>query len=338
MTSTRQQKAQRKLEHPDLQTRSMDNFCIVPPLVSVVVGVYNHEQYVEECLDSIVGTSYPNLQILVFDDASTDKSDIIIRNWIGQHPEVNVAYCHHNKNVGLTRSLNGAVRASVGSYFCYISGDDAMLPHGISARVEYLVRDPHKLAVFADCHVVDENGKMIFESAIEGLFGYVGMRKKYLHVDALMPYNIVFTWAVPGPAFMCRKELFNIIGLYDESLMLEDWDMYMRIAFAGRLGFCDAYVAQHRVHAKSVTSLHIRSKILTPSLIKTIDKQLPRAHGLIWLRLYASRLRLQYTIEPNPLRRRAWQILSKPPLTISKRLFLVVRYVLYFVHRRAARG
>ena len=133
---------------------------------------------------------------------------------------------------------------------------------------------------------------------------------------------------------MCRKELFDIIGPYDERLMLEDWDTYMRAAFAGKLGLCDQYVARHRMREKSVTSLHARSKILTPSLIKTIDKQLPTTRGLIWLRLYATRARLQSSVEQDPLKRFVWRIISKPPLTISKRLFLVLRYALYLMHGR----
>ena len=216
------------------------------PLVSVVIGVYNHERFVEECLESVVNGSYKHLELIVFDDCSTDRSEVVIRRWRESHPEWPVTYVRHLENVGVTKSLNKAIPLCRGEYICLIAADDVMLMDGIGARVRYLAQNPDKLAVFADCEVIDENGTLLFQSGIEGLYADVGLKKSRLLRETLLPSSLVFHWAVPGPVFMCRSETYRIVGPYDERLNVEDWDMYLRLAAIRRLGFLDDYVAKYR--------------------------------------------------------------------------------------------
>ena len=241
-------------EEPDFRTTSgPSGGKDLAPLVSVMVGVYNHERYVVECLDSLARSSYPRLELIVVDDASRDRSAEIVRAWINDHPGLSISFLAHEQNRGFIRSLNEAIALATGEYFCLIAADDAMLPDGIGVRVAYLEKHAKKLAVFGDCHVIDEHGQEIHESGIDGLFSRAGMRKDLLRIDELMPSNIVFYGAGPGPTFMCRSSAFATVGLYDESLQVEDWDMYLRMAATGGLGFVDAYVAKYRRHQVSAT-------------------------------------------------------------------------------------
>jgi glycosyltransferase involved in cell wall biosynthesis len=216
------------------------------PLVSVLVGVYNHERFVEECLDSVVNGSYKHLELIISDDCSTDRSEVVIRRWRESHPEWPVTYVRHLENIGFTKSLNKAIPHCRGEYICLIAADDVMLTDGIGARVRYLAQHPDKLAVFADCEVIDENGTRLFQSGIEGLYAAVGLKKSRLLRETSLPSSLVFHWAVPGPVFMCRRETYWIVGPYDERLDVEDWDMYLRLAAIRRLGFIDEYVAKYR--------------------------------------------------------------------------------------------
>jgi glycosyltransferase involved in cell wall biosynthesis len=215
------------------------------PLVSVVIGVYNHERFVEECLDSVVNGSYKHVELIIADDCSTDRSEVVIRRWRERHPEWPVTYVRHLENIGFTKSLNKAIPLCRGEYICLIAADDVMLTDGIGARVRYLAQHPDKLAVFADCEVIDENGTRLFQSGIEGLYAAVGLKSQLLRETSL-PSSLVFHWAVPGPVFMCRRETYWIVGPYDERLDVEDWDMYLRLAAIRRLGFIDEYVAKYR--------------------------------------------------------------------------------------------
>ncbi|HZS07218.1 MAG TPA: glycosyltransferase [Blastocatellia bacterium] len=231
------------------------------PLVSVLVTVYNQGQYVRECLVSIVNNSYPNLEIIIVDDASQDDSDTVIRDWIRDYSDEDVIYLRHERNVGLASSLNEAIRAAHGGILCLIAGDDLLLPNGIADRVDYLIQNPDKLLVFADCHVINESGRQIHESAIEGLYRKFGMRKALLAIDELIPFSIFHHWAICGPMTMCRSEAFAVAGPYDDRLMVDDWDLYLRVAVAGKVGFCDRYVGKYRLHHGNTIVTH-RQRVL----------------------------------------------------------------------------
>jgi glycosyltransferase involved in cell wall biosynthesis len=225
------------------------------PRVSVVVPVYNQAAYVKESLDSVVQTRYPDLEIIVVNDASTDDSAAVVAAWSKSNPGVRVQFLEHHDNLGVTKTLNDGIRLAGGEYVCLLAGDDLLLANGIADRVRYLLDHPEKLAVFADCHVIAQDGSRLYESGIEGLYAKAGMRKDALVHDELVAANIVCHWAVPGPVLLCRAEAFRVIGLYDESLTrCADWDMYLRLSAAGKLGFLPRYVAQYRVHPKSLYS------------------------------------------------------------------------------------
>ena len=66
-----------------------------------MVGVYNHERYVVECLDSLARSSYPRLELIVVDDASRDRSAEIVRAWITKHPELPITFVAHEQNRGV---------------------------------------------------------------------------------------------------------------------------------------------------------------------------------------------------------------------------------------------
>lgn len=305
------------------------------PRVSVIIGVYNHERYVMECLDSIPGTSYSNLEMIVMNDCSSDASHEVVQAWIKAHPTLPIVYITHEQNLGLTRTLNEAITLATGEYICLIAADDVMLPNGIIDRLEYLQQHPNKLAVFADCHVIDEHSARIYDSGIEQLFPEMGMRKQFLRVEKLLAYSIVFHWAMPGPVFMCHRSLFDLMGRYDESLLVEDWDMYIRAATAGKLGFCDTYVANYRVHQQSMMRQNRVTRQFQPSITRTIEKHLRTTRGLIHLRLYAIRVSIAYDAEQRRWYKAGLWVHHKILLTLSNRLYLFFRVRLMNVDRKS---
>jgi glycosyltransferase involved in cell wall biosynthesis len=269
------------------------------PRVTVIVPVYNHAAYAEEALDSVVNTHYPELEIIVINDASKDGSGAVIADWMRRNPDQNVVFLNHEHNLGLTKSLNEAVRIARGDYVCLLAGDDALLPGGIADRVRYLLDHPHKLAVFADCHVMDQDGAPLYESGIEDLYPRHGMRKSILAFDELIPASIAFHWAVPGPVFLCRAEAFKIVGPYDETLVAEDWDMYLRLAAGGRLGFLPRCVARYRVHAANLCAT--RNDRISLDLYRTAKKNVALFRGASALRLVTIAKHYEYLKAPTPL-------------------------------------
>jgi len=240
------------------------------PLVSIIVPVYNHESYVAECLDSIILSSYSNVEIIVIDDASSDTSVAAVDRWIEAHREAEVVFRVHAANRGLLATLNEGVGIARGEYIFSLASDDRLLPGGTLARVQFLEERPDLLAVFADCRVIDGAGRQVHASGIEDLYAAHGMRKNALTSPSLIEHAIVFHWAVPGPVLLCRRKAFEIVGLYDETLTVEDWDLYLRLARTKKLGFVDEFVSEYRVHTHC--SSMIGGEGIARSLMKTARK------------------------------------------------------------------
>lgn len=243
----------------------------IPPLVSVLVPLYNHACYVNRCLDSVLEDGYPRVEIIIIDDGSKDDSVVLARQW---HEKLELQRIERfelksRPNSGLTRTLNELIAKAHGDYLVFLASDDYLLPGGIAARVEYLHSHPHKFAVFGDCIVVDAEGSKTHDSGITDLHsGNIECLVK----DDLLALELIYNWCVPGPVFMARRELYDRIGLYDESLAVEDWDMYLRIASLDLLGFIPKTVAAYRFHGSNSCLNENTKTIQLDSLVRTAWK------------------------------------------------------------------
>jgi glycosyltransferase involved in cell wall biosynthesis len=254
---------------------------IVQPLVSMIIPVYNHECYIKKCLDSIVNNEYGNYEILIIDDGSQDKSAIIIDQWIKENPNVNV-YFRSRENKGVTKTLNELVAISKGDFICPLASDDYLLPKGIKKRVDYLLENRTIAAVFGDCIVINENDNCILDSGMKLYNGNID----YLKNKRYFPYELTFHWCAPGPVFMAKREAYDLVGLYDEDLMAEDLDFYLRLLSKNLLGFLDSKVAAYRLHQTNSVKIHAKSpEILHVLFIKTLSKNINNFRGLIYYRL-----------------------------------------------------
>jgi len=261
------------------------------PLVSIIIPLYNHEEFIVRCLDSIRDDSYPQKEIVIIDDGSRDSSVHIAREWLAtNHDDRIVGFTLlARENRGLTKTLNELVGLAKGDLVAVLASDDYLLPGSIAARVAYLERHTDKLAVFADCLLVDYDGNVSSKSGLSDLHDG---RKSHLNDPRLLPYELVFNWCVPGPVFMARKEVYTLIGGYNEHIAVEDWDFYLRVAARNRLGFIDQPVAAYRVRPDETTreitvQQHIR---YNEAMLQTVTNSLPNFTGLKRAFLYAMKL------------------------------------------------
>lgn len=218
-------------------------------LVSVIVPLYNQENYIQVCLDSIYNDDYPEKEIIIIDDGSKDNSFEKAETWRINNPDrLRSFQLVKQENQGLTVTLNRLVSLAKGDFIVLIAGDDYLLPGGIKARLEALNKHPTWLAVFGDCIVVDEKGVILANSGVKDL--YKGNKKALLHPDFIV-HELILRWSVPGPVLMVRSSAFEEIGGYDESVAVEDRDFYLRLLARKALGCIDIPVSAYRVHSLS---------------------------------------------------------------------------------------
>ncbi len=107
-------------------------------LVSVLIPLYNHEQYINECLDSIKNQTYSNIEVIIVNDGSSDNSEKIVKQWIENNPNLNIKYISQ-ENQGVTKTLNKMIGLSKGEYITLCASDDVLKEESIEKRVEFLI-------------------------------------------------------------------------------------------------------------------------------------------------------------------------------------------------------
>lgn len=194
------------------------------PLVSVVVASYNHEAYVQECLQSVLDQDFQDFEIVVTDDGSSDHTVARILEMRDTRIRLNVL--PHNR--GACIATNDAVLRSRGKYIAILNSDDYFLPGKLSQQVALLQAHPHIGAVFGLPAFINEQGEVFADPAHRD-------HKAFVAEDRTR-----FEWlrhffdegnALCHPTALIRREVYEKIGLYDPRLaQVPDLDMWIRLA------------------------------------------------------------------------------------------------------------
>lgn len=128
--------------------------------VSIVIPVYNGEAYLKDCVECIINQTYKNVEIILIDDGSTDKSYLILQQLQQQYPTIVRIY--HQENVGTGATRNRGILYAVGTYLLFADNDDTMSPDYIETMVNLIEKTEADMVV-GGCHRVSEEGKTIFE-------------------------------------------------------------------------------------------------------------------------------------------------------------------------------
>lgn len=225
------------------------------PLVTVVIASYNHARYIEHCILSVVQQTYPNIELLVIDDGSTDDSVARIERLQQEYGfEFRV-----QQNRGLTHTLNDAVSRAQGSLIAPFGSDDIMVPERIAKQVAYM-RDKPEVGICAgNIELIDSDGHLFPESrqrrdiAFRRLdFDDVFMERK--------PYP-------PAPTLLFRKEALERVGGFDPEIRLEDLLIELKITHAGYYIDCLGEVlAQYRKHGSNSSK---NTPFMVDSILRT---------------------------------------------------------------------
>ncbi len=123
------------------------------PLVSVIIPSYNHQNYIEKAIKSVINQEYRNIELIVIDDGSVDNSFEIIKKLKRKY---NFEF-FYRKNLGLIKTLNQAIDIAKGKYICFLASDDFFLPKRVSNAVAFFNKQSNDTAmIYCDGYIVDE--------------------------------------------------------------------------------------------------------------------------------------------------------------------------------------
>lgn len=124
------------------------------PLVSIAIITYNSANFIANAIDSALAQDYPNVEIIISDDASTDSTQKIIQAYIDQYPD-KIKLLMLNRNVGITKNWFNCLAYCKGQYITGLAGDDIMLPNKVSAQVSVMESDPNVAICYSDAVVAN---------------------------------------------------------------------------------------------------------------------------------------------------------------------------------------
>ena len=182
------------------------------PLVSVIIPTFNRGWIVREAIDSVLAQDYPNFELIVVDDGSTDDTNAILRAY-GDRLKV-----IEQSNSGVSAARNRGIEASGGELIAFLDSDDYWLPQKLSIQVAYFSQHPP-----ADICQTEEiwirNGVRVNP----------GKRHRKLSGDIFEP-SLDLCLVSPS-AVMMQSYVFDRFGLFDEQLpACEDYDLWLRIS------------------------------------------------------------------------------------------------------------
>lgn len=253
------------------------------PLVSILIPVFNHSDYIEECLDSVLNLDYPNIELVLCDDGSKDDSYEKVKNWLFKNQSIR-AKLLIQENQGVCKTLNRLIKESSGEYISICASDDFLTPKGIQQRVTALEQNPTKLAVIGDAKLINQDSNMISESAMKYLY-----KANYHHLQDNLVSELIFQWSVVGPTLLIKREAYNKVGLYDESLIVEDREFYLRLLKFDGLLFIPEIVSGYRIHTGNASRKNKKAKLIVLKDVATSNcKHYKEFHGLkkIFLKSY----------------------------------------------------
>lgn len=205
------------------------------PLVSVCIGTYNREQSIRGCLDSVFAQTYGNLDVVVADNASTDRTTEIVESY---GPRIRLIRRETNSGMcSTTRNL--AVRAARGTHVAFLDSDDAWLPGKLEQQIRFMRANPGFPLCHTYCRVVDA------DAAERGVRHEGRIPPSGPYFEALLDH----CWITISSVLM-EKRLFDECGPFTESLpygrLGEDYEFFLKVARTYEIGFLPEILTVYR--------------------------------------------------------------------------------------------
>lgn len=228
------------------------------PLVSVIIPAYNAVSYIDEALRSVSGQTYPNLEVIVVDDGSTDGTADRVAACV---PRV---HCYHQPNSGGYPGVprNTGIKYCTGQYLCFLDADDIMLPDRVERQVDFLTCHPEAGVVFTDYQNFSINGvadRTHFETCTRLQKKMDSKQSLVLPSQEATALLIQENFGISS-SMMIRREVLSIVPEFSTELQTsQDFHFYYRVARHYCVGVINYVGSLRRLHDSNVTNNKLRA-------------------------------------------------------------------------------
>lgn len=212
------------------------------PQVNVIMSIYNGEKQLRESIESILNQTFTDFEFIIVNDGSTDGSLEIIESYIDSRIQI----IDNEENIGLTKSLNKAIKKARGKYIARQDADDISLPTRLELQHEYLEKHPEVALLGTGIYVINEMG-----DEIEKRIMHPNPKKSLLNGNRFIHGSVMF-----------RKSVIDEIGAYNETLKYaQDYELWLRMSKEyDDLRNLTAPLYKLRMHRGSILSKNIEEQ------------------------------------------------------------------------------
>lgn len=218
------------------------------PKVSVCIPVYNGQDYIAEAVESVLGQTFQNYELIVCDNCSTDDTEKIVRSF----RDARIRYFKNENNLGLVGNANRCIDLSQGEYICILHHDDTMFPENLELKTKVLDANPQVGFVHSNVLWVDEKGGFLREWLDEARQDYIEDGKEVFHryIRRMPKGALIFIGSV-----MARKACYDRLGKFRVDLPhSNDNEMWLRLSLYYDVACVGKPLVTWRQHGTSASS------------------------------------------------------------------------------------
>ena len=261
-------------------------------LVSVVVASYNHAEYLEQRMDSLINQTYQNIEILVIDDCSTDGSVEVLRKY-QTHPKVKLII--REKNGGWVTVSNQGVAMSSGEFIIFANCDDSCDPQMIEQLVKALCENPTAGISYCRSLMIDEDGVLLGNdfSVREKSFRIRCAQDVLLNRKEMSRF-LLHSCVIPNlSAALFRRECYMASGgLTSAYKVCSDWSLFLRVVENYDIFYIVQPLNEFRQHKTTIRS-STKERIVYEEYFRLLLGQL-RVFELTFIERSRCRARIMY--------------------------------------------
>ncbi len=252
------------------------------PLVTIVTPCLNMESYIAKTIKSVLSQDYPNLEYILVDGGSTDRTAEVICEFVAENPGRMRLIVEPDS--GVAEALEKGLAAATGEMFAYINADDTYFPGAVRTAAHWLGNHPKMAGVYGNAYWIDDSGKRIDTYPTEPF-----------HKETLG-----HSCYICQPACFLRTETLRELGGFNTEYQVAfDYELWLRLAQSRELMKIDALLANSRMHRENKT---LRQRAVG---FEEASRALRKYHGYVpfrWAHSYASFLLDQRDQFFEPLR------------------------------------
>lgn len=224
-------------------------------LVSICIPVYNGEKTIVETLQAVMNQTYEEMEVIVVDNCSEDKTYEIVQNL--QKVDDRIRLYRNESNLGMAGNWNECLKHVQGEYVHFVCADDILRKDCIEKKMNLVEKESDIVMVFSASEIINDNGEMImsrhefkYDCCVDGQ----RLAKKSYHQKNLFgePSNVLI-----------KKRIIDKVGEFARNTFYAtDWDMWIRVASQGKVGYINLPLMQYRISAQNETSKYNFKKFL----------------------------------------------------------------------------